>query len=195
MAITINGNGTISGLSAGGISNTKAIASAALPGGTALQTLSDTKTDQYNQTTSGSTVYTNTGLEKAITLSDASNLVLIQVQLNLTVHTNGYLGMHWWLNRTTSGSDNAIAIGDQVGSNRARATGHPSRPYDDRMNDQQSIVWLDTPGSVGAHTYNIQFKDQNADGGIFFVNRAQDDSDATSRATCSSSIVLTEIKA
>ena len=37
MPVTINGNGTITGLAAGGISNTKAIASAALPAGAALQ--------------------------------------------------------------------------------------------------------------------------------------------------------------
>ena len=42
MPVTINGNGSITGLSVGGISNTKAIAASAVPAGSVIQTASET---------------------------------------------------------------------------------------------------------------------------------------------------------
>ena len=194
MPITINGSGTVTGLSAGGISNTKAIATAALPAGSVLQVLQDTKTDAYGQTCSGTTTYTVTGLEKAITLSDASNKVLITASLASTGSANAYLSLVWWINRSTGGSDNALTLGDQIGSNRHRGGRNSGRPYHDHNSMRDEITWLDTPGSVGPHTYNIQFADKNGDGGGFYINRVANDGDTTDRATCVSSITLTEIK-
>ena len=195
MPITINGNGTITGLSVGGLPDgcvdSDTLASGV--GGKVLQVLQDVKTAAYSQPASGSTTYTVTGLEQAITLSSASNKVLVQVQLHTDNYTSGYNGIHWWINRNTSSSDNKLHVGEQIGSNRNRGTGSGGKataavhPYSD------SAVFLDTPGSVGAHTYNIQWKDGNADGGTLYINRGSNNSDATSYTICISSITLTEI--
>ena len=195
MAITINGSGTITGLSVGGLPDgcvdSDTLASGV--GGKVLQVLQDVKTDDYSQTASGSTTYTVTGLEQAITLSNASNKVLVQVQLNTDNYTSGYNGIHWWINRTTSGSDNKLHVGEQIGSNRNRGTGSGGKATDAVHPYSHSAVFLDTPGSVGAHTYNIQWKDGNSDGGTFYINRGSNNSDATSHTICISSITLTEI--
>ena len=195
MAITINGSGTVTGLSVGGISNTKAIATAAMPAGSVLQVLQDTKTDAYGQTCSGTTTYTVTGLEKAITLSDASNKVLITASLASAASASAYISVVWWINRSTGGSDNALTLGDQIGSNRCTGGRNSGRAYHDHSSMSDEITWLDTPGSVGPHTYNIQFADKNGDGGGFYINRAANDGDTNDRATCVSSITISEIKA
>ena len=195
MPIVINGNGTITGLSVGGLPDGTVDRDTLAAGakGSVLQVLQDVKTDDYSQTASGTTTYTITGLEQAITLSSASNKVLVQVQLHTDNYTSGYNGIHWWINRNTSSSDNKLHVGEQIGSNRNRGTGSGGKataavhPYSD------SAVFLDTPGSVGAHTYNIQWKDGNADGGTLYINRGSNNSDATSHTICISSITLTEI--
>ena len=208
MALVLNGSAnTIGGLAVGGLPDgsvdadtlaANAVTSGKLAsgvGGKVLQVLQDVKTDDYSANSSGSTIYTVTGLEQAITLASASNKVLVQVQLHTDNYTSGYNGIHWWINRTTSGSDNKLHVGEQIGSNRNRGTGSSGKattavhPYSD------SAVFLDTPGSVGAHTYNIKWKDGNADGGTLYINRGSNDSDATSHTICISSITLTEIAA
>ena len=198
MPITINGNGTVTGLSVGGLPDgcvdSDTLASS-VSTGKVLQVLQDIKTDDYSANSSGSTIYTVTGLEKAITLASASNKVLVQVQLHTDCYTSGYNGIHWWINRTTSGSDNKLHVGEQIGSNRNRGTGSGGRAYDGVHPYSDSAVFLDTPGSVGAHTYNIKWKDGNADGGTLYINRGSNDSDATSHTICISSITLTEIAA
>ena len=130
MPITINGNGTVTGLAVGGLPDgivdadtlaANAVTSGKLAsgvGGKVLQVLQDTKTDDYGVTSSGTTTYTIPGLEQAITLSNASNKVLVVVNLNVNNYTGSYNGQHWWLNRVTDGSDNKIHVGEQIGRYR-----------------------------------------------------------------------------
>ncbi len=195
MPIVINGTGTVTGLSVGGLPDGTVDRDTLAAGakGSVLQVLQDVKTDAYSQTASGTTTYTITGLEQAITLNSASNKVLVQVELNIDNYTSGFNGIHWWINRNTSSSDNKLHVGEQIGSNRGRGTGSGGRAYDGVHPYGHSACFLDTPGSVGAHTYNIQWKDNNSDGGTLYINRGSNDSDATSHTICISSITLTEI--
>ena len=195
MPITINGNGTITGLSVGGLPDGSVDRDTLATGakGSVLQVLQDVKSDDYSQTASGSTTYTVTGLEQAITLSNASNKVLVQVVLSTDNWDSAYNGVHWWINRSTSGSDNKLHVGDQIGSNRNRGTGSGGTNSYSVHTKNEVATFLDTPGSVGAHTYNIQWKDGNADDGTFYVNRGNNNSDATSHTIVVSSITLTEI--
>ena len=54
MPITLNGSGTITGISTGGISDTKALATASLPAGSILQVKQTVKTDTFSSSTTGS---------------------------------------------------------------------------------------------------------------------------------------------
>jgi len=187
MPITINGSGTVSGITGG-------LTSAAMPSGSALQTVSDVLDTAYNQTTSGGNAYQVTGLQAAITLNDASNKVLVQVSLK-TAYSGAYNSLGWWINRVTSGSDNALARGAADG-NRTRVTGSTGYYTDSEKHvGDENMVFLDTPGSVGAHTYQIHFKDFSTNGGEFYVNRPRGDSNADNYVRAISSITLTEIKA
>ena len=109
MPITINGNGTVTGLAVGGLPDgivdadtlaANAVTSGKLAsgvGGKVLQVLQDTKTDDYGVTSSGTTTYTIPGLEQAITLSNANNKVLVVVNLNVNNYTGSkYYNQYNW---------------------------------------------------------------------------------------------------
>ena len=186
MPITINGNGTITGLIKGGIPNT------ALSTGTVIQTVSDVLDTAYIQTTSGTTTYTVTGLAATITLGNSANKVLIQVSLK-TAYDSSHNQMGWWLNRNTSSSDNALAKGATEG-NRTRVSGSMGYYTDAQKHiASEGLTFLDTPAATGPHTYNIQFSDAGGNGGIFCVNRPRNDADDNSYVRGISTITLTEI--
>ena len=53
-----------------------------------------------------------------------------------------------------------------------------------------SMSWLDTPGSVGPHTYTVQF---NINSGTLNVNRSHTDTDNASYGRLVSTLTLMEI--
>ena len=83
MPIAINGSGTLTGISTGGISDTKALATAGLPAGTILQVVYGTYTTAVSST-SGS--YVDTGLSKSITPLQTGSNILVQVEQNILVN-------------------------------------------------------------------------------------------------------------
>tara|TARA_B100000212_G_scaffold56587_1_gene37685 strand:+ start:1745 stop:2266 length:522 start_codon:yes stop_codon:yes gene_type:complete len=152
--------------------------------GSVLQVQS-THITAYASTTSSSYV-TLASYEVSITLSHADNKVLIM---------GGWYG-------TTSGSYNRaeyamyrgsqiINIGDSVGS-AGRSTGKPLYMENERIQIYHPFVHLDTPGSVGAHTYSIRFRDGNSDGQIY-LNRTRSTGGDTVNVT--STITAMEVKA
>jgi len=202
MAITINGSAnTIAGLAVGGLPDgvvdEDTLANGAVTGvkqatGSAIQVVSDVLDTAYNQTTSGTTTYTITGLAATITLSNSSNKVLVQVSLK-TAYDGAHNQMGWWLNRNTSSSDNALARGAADG-NRTRVSGSSGYYTDSNKHfDSESLTFLDTPGATGPHTYNIQFNDPGGNGGEFYVNRPRGDADTNTYVRGISTITLTEI--
>ena len=195
MPITINGTRTVTGISAGGLPDGVVDRDTLATGskGSILQILQDVKTDVFNQNITNNSIFDIPGLSQAITLSNANNKVLIQVTLSCSTSTGGYNGVCWWLNRNTSSTDYSLAIGDQVGSNRGRASCHPGVVYDAVHQHNESIMYLDTPGSVGAHTYSLKGKNHSNQSSAFNVNAGNSDSDATGRVTTFSSITVMEV--
>jgi len=152
--------------------------------GSVLQTQS-THVTAFAATTSSSYV-TLASFQVSITLSHADNKVLIM---------GGWYG-------TTSPSYNraeyAMYRGSQIinigssYSNVGRATGKPVYMTNERISIYHPFVHLDTPGSVGAHTYSIRFRDGNSDGQIYF-NRPRSTGGDTVNVT--STITAMEVKA
>ena len=70
MAITINGSGTVSGITAG-------LTAAAMPAGSVLQLLQAFKADVFNLSSSADTWTDITGLSIAITPASSSNKIFI----------------------------------------------------------------------------------------------------------------------
>ena len=152
--------------------------------GSVLQTQS-THITAYASTTSSSYV-TLASYQVSITLSHADNKVLIM---------GGWYGCcDGSYNRAEYAmyrGSQIINIGDSNGS-AGRATGKPLYLGNERINFYHPFVHLDTPGSVGAHTYSIRFRDGNGDGNIYF-NRAR--STGGDCVNVTSTITAMEVKA
>jgi len=165
MAITINGDGTITGISAGGLpdncvtaadlattldlsSNTVTLPSGT--GGKILQVVSATKSD-----TSSAQGYnwTDTGLSVSITPSSSSNKILVLADMN--IGGSSMYDSKLRLMRDTT----AIGLGDANGS-RPRVTRRVSA-YDTSFGNHNdiptTIIYLDSPSTTSATTYKIQF--------------------------------------
>jgi hypothetical protein len=199
MAITINGGGTITGISAGGLPDgsvtaadiessldlsAKTVTLPAGVGGKVLQVLSATKTDPFSTT---STSYVDvTGLSVTITPSSTSSKILImghangngtanisQVYLQLVRDSTPVGG------GTTSGSRPSCITRFYYNDANVTATG--------------SWTYLDSPSTTSAVTYKIQAKTQGS--GTVYLGSTQNDSNSADGARQSQSITVVEIGA
>lgn len=136
MAITINGTGTISGLSATGIS-----AQPVFPGNI-LQVVSANYT---TYTTSSSSTYADTGLTASITPSATSSKVLVFVHHGGCSKTvgNTFLGLK--LLRGSTSLCNFEQYGGYNGTTTFNGFG------------SCSTLYLDSPSSTSSVTYKTQF--------------------------------------
>ena len=143
MPITINGSGTVSGLSVGGLPD-GSIASADLAagvGGKVLQCLSTSTSTDVNATDENT--WTDSGLSQAITMTSSSNKVLVMSHLYIYIYGNGELGGYSRVLRGTTdlGKRSAFFPLNSSGSDDSQA--------------QIVLDIFDTPGA-GTHTYKVQ---------------------------------------
>ena len=184
MAITINGNGTIGGVSVGGLPNgivdTDMIAAAAVTAakrgsGAILQVKQSVKTDRSSVTGYN---WTDTGLSVDITpISTTSNMLVLA---NVHLGGSAAYGMKLRLNRSyaiTPQWSDTIGVGDGDGGRPAVTS--VLNLYDDSAlitTYQQApagISFLDTTvvtTYAGAITYKVQFA--SYDSNVVYVNRS-----------------------
>ena len=157
------------------------------PAGTVIQVLGVVKTDTESYTTTGT--WTNIDdITQAITLGSASNKVLMQF--------NGSFGMndtyHHYIRFARGGT--GIGVGDAAGS-RIQCAAKIDYPHDDTdliMVHATPIQFIEAPGSVGPHTYTVQYY---VGGGTMYVNRSSTDTDSANFARTICTFTLTEIVA
>ena len=157
------------------------LTSTGMPAGSIVQVLHTQKTDTF--TSSNSTWVDITGLSQSITMTSASNKVLVQVNLSI-------------LNGTTTGSISALKRGDTfIGLAQSgygsRQNGLGAELYNDRSDVffTTSYSVLDTPGT-GTHTYKVVV-DPNSY--TVYVNRSEQDGDSASYSRGTSDITLMEV--
>ena len=189
MAITLNGSGTVSGISAGGLPD-GCIQSADFAtgvGGKILQVKQTLKTDTFSSTSYG---YANvTGLSVSITPTSSSNKILITVQLV----GDGVTGATRAGFRIFRDGNTAIGSGAADG-NRVTGFGMIYRPNDGYGMDSLVANILDTPGDTNSHTYQIQVSNLNNTSSVY-VNRPASDTNQYYSMRASSSITATEVAA
>ena len=157
MPIALNGSGTVTGISTGGISDTKAVADAAMPAGAILQVVSATKTDRSSF---ASTSFADIpGLSASITPTSSSNKIFIMANIYTSKGSN--------VDRLNFVRDSTnIAQPDGSPTHPATMMGYTSNVLNMR---QRSMSFLDTPGDTNAHTYKVQICGSNT--GTIWVNR------------------------
>ena len=199
MPIGINGSGTITGISVGGLPDgivdtdmiaAKAATSPKLGNGSVLQVVSQDKTTAFS-TTSNSFVDV-TGLSVSITPSSSSNKILVFIDLK-------------WGQSTDDGEFFARAVRDSTavyvgtGSTGNRTPcffGIEDTNAGSRFQlNQASAVFLDSPSTTSSTTYKVQVKCHAASGQTVPINRVNDDTNHNYNAAAASSITVMEVAA
>lgn len=191
MTITLNGTGSITGLTSGA-----GIAAAALsgqipdtnaPSGSVIQVVSVTKTDTFS-TTSGSMVDI-TGLSASITPSSSNSKILITGGVCWGSSDSVPYLMSMQLVRDST----AICIA-AAASNRGRFTIGAQGIYATDSTVFAPLNFLDSPATASATTYKLQGQ---AEGGrTLWINRgAESDGDSPVTGRFVSTITLMEIAA
>ena len=154
------------------------------PAGSVLKVASTAKTDTFS--TSSTTFTDLTGLSVSITPSSATSKIMVFVSVNgsIAAATNQ---LFLRLMRDST----AVAIGDSAGS-RVQTSIDAATPSAD-CQTSCIINWLDSPSTTSATVYKVQIR-ANAASSVF-INRRQDDTDASTRARTVSTITVMEIAA
>ena len=192
MPITLNGSGTVSGISVGGLPD-GIIQSADLAtgtGGKILQVVSTTKTDTASFASANTSNFTDiSGLSVSITPSSTSNKILVVATVAAAVGTGS---LHVRLARGSTG----IAVGDSS-SNRQSST--MSRRTQSSIYNLEitpmSFNFLDSPNTTSATTYKVQATAGSTYDTTVYVNRSSGDNDYSYGARVASTITVMEVAA
>ena len=196
MAIQINGNGTITGISAGGLpaGSVTSATLAANARGKILQVVHVDKSDYFSTT---STSHTDiTGMTASITPTSASNYILVEFRLVCSGGDNNYSTLR--IQRQIAGGSYGNPSVITSGSNNSDA-GHSSADTEVSYGQYKTYNRVcrikDQPNTTSQVNYKIQVRSQ-ASG--FVLNRtgySNPGNTATSQAEGTSSITLMEIAA
>ena len=196
MPITINGSGTLTGISTGGISDTKAVAIAAQPAGSILQMQSTLKT---NYTSMNNTSFTDiSGLSVSITPQFSNSKIIVTLTCSIGHKANEYGCIK--IVQNSSGSFADIDVGDAYNSDAGTAqtpgnitTDDPTDDYGQYKVFTGSCTIIHTPGTTNAVTYKAQYKGNYSSSYGIYINRSFDNNNNI-RSQGTSSITVMEVK-
>ena len=195
MPVTINGDGSITGLSVGGLGsgvvNTATIANGAitssmLPTGSVLQVKQSIRNEVATRTGSGFAAIPD--LSVSITPSSASNKMLVHVELG-TVETTGNQYGHFiriYKNSSHLSGASAINVSNRYGVFAGGRTTNNSH------SQGYSGSYLDTAGGTSAITYAVYWLAEGGYGTLY-LNSEQNNPDGGAYLHNISSITVTEI--
>ena len=168
MPVTINGNGSISGLSVGGLGSNvvnstslhnDAVTASHMPTGSVIQTVQTTT--QTKTTINQGTTFMDTGVTATITPQFSSSKILIHAYHSVTFSNfagNGDTG--GWSVRLLRGNT-VIKNGSDNGSDHYISV--PSESSYIVFNDPDAISFLDSPNTTSAVTYKTQANESNSE--------------------------------
>ena len=200
MPLAINGSGTVTGISVGGLPDgivdtdmlaAKAATAPKLGNGCILQVVSTDKTTAF--TTTSNTFVDVTGLSASITPSSSSNKILVYIDLK-------------WGQSTDDGEFFARAVRDSTavfvgtGSTGNRTPcffGIEDTNAGSRFQlSQASAVFLDSPNTTSSTTYKVQVKCHAANNTQTIpINRVHEDTNHNYNPAAASSITVIEVAA
>lgn len=175
MSVAINGSGTITGLTATGISAQPVFA------GNVLQVVSTTKTDTFS--TASTSFVDITGLSVSITPTSTSSKILVM----FSVPASALGSAAWHLNLVRNSTN--IVVGNADGARTRATVGSYVAPATQMT--QFAYQYLDAPASTSAQTYKLQLKTQSSF--TAYVNRTATDTDNVDYVRTTSTITLMEI--
>ena len=201
MPITIDGLGTISGVSATGITTAQTVSAsnittgtlpkAQLPAGSVLQVVSTTSSTQTGY--SSASFLTINELTTSITPTSTSSKILIMVSMTIGLPSNAYGFAKFQRN----GSDIAGAKGSATGSSPTAATFEMGVSNSAGSFTQHAFsnvfMYLDSPATTSSTSYSIVANAQQTGALTFYINRAQGPNGDANNISGISTMTLMEI--
>ena len=193
MAIQINGNGTITGISAGGLPSGTVTAAtlASGVGGKILQVVQSVKKDTASASVSRSSDWVSHGLSVSITPSSASNKILISGRIMVSEVAGESAGVNLVLYK--AGSILTASLGD-AGSGQRRVTAGTSSALDHAITPLV-FEYLDTAGGTSSITYQPALNSHHSTGQQMYLNRTYGDTADESYVRATSVMTAMEIAA
>lgn len=195
MPIVLNGSGTITGISAGGLPD-GIIQSADLAsgvGGKILQVVQTVKTDTFSQSSLNDSTFSNdTGLNVTITPSSNSNKIRLTGSVVVTMDAdNDGIGIGLF----KGGSVVSGALGDASGS-RTQCMSMDFKASYGGLCRNLAFDFMDSPATTSATTYGIRviFFSGSASTTVY-LNRSQSDDNNVYRPRSISTITAIEVAA
>lgn len=194
MPITLNGSGTVSGISAGGLPD-GIIQSADLAtgvGGKILQVVSVTKKDVASNSTASQTwwSYTDNSLKITLVPQSASNKIYLTAFFNFFDSTGQWLQFRF----EQDGAQIDETVGDAA-SSRVRATGQHMNGGDNNGGRFYMMAAEVNADSTSSRTYNLAFRHTSGVARTLYLNRTGDDTDQYSYSRSISTLTAMEIAA
>ena len=194
MPIVINGSGSITGISAGGLPDgiIQAADLATGVGGKILQYVYDSKTDVVSNNLASQTWWSlyNAGLQVTLTPTSASNKIYLIAFFNIFDTTGQWLQFRF----EQDGSQIDETVGDAA-SSRPRATGQHMNGGDNNGGRFYMMAAEVNADSTSSRSYNLGFRHTSGQTRTLYLNRTGDDTDAYSYARTISTITAMEVAA
>jgi|9_EtaG_2_1085328.scaffolds.fasta_scaffold39624_2 hypothetical protein len=203
MAIAINGSGTVTGISVGGLPDgivdadmlaSNAVTAGKLAsgvGGKILQVVQTVKTDTASIT--NATYADISGLTATITPSSTSNKILVTFVLQYGGHNNSYVAFKAYRGSTL------LPVGTSGTGNMTNASFGGFQEQGNSQFGVQTAVWqyLDSPSSTSALTYKLQWASVYQPGGNYYIylNRPQNADNNAYNLFGTSSVTAMEVSA
>ena len=197
MPIAINGSGTITGLSTGGLPDGSvdadtladgAVTAAKKGSGSILQVKSSVKTDTDSTTTTTTPVAID-GLSVTITPTASTTKMILMANIGVSgTSTSDYaIFFHF----AEGGTIISGAIGDASGTLREQCTSF-NRVSDNVRGSGTTLLYEHDHNSSSALTYTIQFG-MKASGGTAYVNRRGSNNDTANTPLTISTLTVMEV--
>ena len=197
MPIAINGSGTVTGISVGGlpdgIVDTDMIAASAVTApkrgaGAILQVLETTRLDASSHTINAGADLNPSFLRQSITTT-GSNRVIIEgfLTCSLDVGTN-------WIGITLRRDSSDITASVGVASGNKRRASSAGFNHDDENMTSIPFTFTDSPGA-GTHEYHLQITHGSGGNRTLYINRSENDPNSSSGCRTGSIIRCMEVAA
>ena len=197
MPIAINGSGTLTGISVGGlpdgIVDTDMIAANAVTApkrgaGAILQVLETTRLDASSHTINAGSDLNPSFLRQSITTT-GSNRVIIEgfLTCSLDVGTN-------WIGITLRRDSSDITASVGVASGNKRRSSSAGFNHDDENMTSIPFTFTDSPGA-GTHEYHLQITHGSGGNRTLYINRSENDPNSSSGCRTGSIIRCMEVAA
>jgi len=159
-----------------------------LGSGKLLQVVQATKTDPASATVVSGGTWVPTTPKCSITPSNASNKILVQATINLSVNQDNH-GMH--LTVLKAGALMFVGDADGVRQRVTTATFHHTQYRSGFLH----FNYLDTAGGTSAIEYSLQLSHDSGSTQTMYLNRTVSNDNSDDRPLGASSIILSEIAA